>query len=159
MSRTSLPCRNGVPGVVPLRGGGVDATEVDMRIGDTNVEAKLTEASFTSKEISVVERYADLPEVFDQALLPRSTPVIGDAAEYLSYQLIRNVLSIARRPEAQFRVLLDGRRPDLHREWWRIHGAIRDGSLRARCGFVLWQELALASPAPLREFLSLKYGL
>ena len=83
----------------------------------------------------------------------------GAASSYAGYQLIRNVLAVARNPGARFVVLLDGRRPDLLREWWGVYGAIRDADLRARCGFVLWQELAAVAPAPLREFLATKYGL
>ena len=83
----------------------------------------------------------------------------ADEPDYVSYQLLRNVLAIARHPHRHFRVLLDSRRPDLLREWWTIFGAIRDPAVRSRCGFVLWQELAAACPAPLQEFLVRKYGL
>ncbi len=106
----------GVPGLVALRGGTVDAAEVDMQIGDTNVEAKLTETSFTSAKVSHVERYEGLYDVFDPSLLPISTSVADPDAEYQGYQLLRNVLAIVRRPTARFCVLLDARRPDLHRE-------------------------------------------
>jgi hypothetical protein len=46
----------GVPGAVPLADGSVDSTEVDMRIGHTNFEEKLTESSFTTKSVAAVER-------------------------------------------------------------------------------------------------------
>jgi hypothetical protein len=143
----------GVPGVVPLADGRTDATELDMQIGDTSVEAKLTESDFTRRPVEHVERYAYLYEVFDADALPR------DGDDYLSYQLIRNVLAVARRPTARFVVLLDGRRPDLLHEWWNVHSANREPDLRRRCGFVLWQEIAAAAPAPLRRFLAKKYGL
>lgn len=143
----------GVAGDVPLRGGRTDATEIDMRLGETNVEAKLTEADFTRRAKPVVDRYDGLNDVFETALLP------ADGDDYLGYQLIRNVLAVARRPAARFLVLLDARRPDLLREWWTVHTAIKDGGVRARCGFATWQEVAAEVPAPLRAFLSLKYGL
>lgn len=149
----------GVPGDVPLRGGTVDSTELDMRLGGTILEAKLTEANFTSKPINGVERYADLYEVFEPDALPLADTKAGKVAEFRSYQLIRNVLAVARHPAAKFRLLLDARRPDLLREWWVLHGAIRLAELRQRCGFVLWQEVAASAPAPLRAFLALKYGL
>ena len=149
----------GVPGEVPLQAGSADRTELDMRLGETNVEAKLTEASFTSKPVTHVEEYADLYEVFEPAALPLADTKPGKEAEFLSYQLIRNVLAVARRPAAKFRVLLDARRPDLLREWWVLHGAIRHVALRQRCGFVLWQEVAASAPEPLRDFLVRKYGL
>ncbi|WP_331048922.1 PGN_0703 family putative restriction endonuclease [Gemmatimonas sp.] len=149
----------GVAGAVPLADGSVDSTEVDMRIGDTNFEAKLTETSFTTKSLAAVERYADLDQVFVREAMPKADGDSRDASAYASYQLIRNVLAVARNPAARFVVLLDGRRPDLLHEWWRVYGAIRDADLRARCGFALWQELAAVAPAPLREFLATKYGL
>lgn len=149
----------GAPGTVPLRDGSVDSTELDMQLGETNVEAKLTEASFTPSPVARVEQYADLYEVFDQAALPLANSKPDGEAEFLSYQLIRNVLAVARRPTARFRVLLDARRPYLLREWWVLHGAIRRAELRQRCGFVLWQEVAASAPEPLRDFLVLKYGL
>jgi hypothetical protein len=69
------------------------------------------------------------------------------------------VLAIAATPERRFVVLLDARRPDLLREWWVIHSAIRSSELRSRCGFVFWQEIASAAPDDLRAFLDEKYGL
>jgi hypothetical protein len=151
--------RFGVRAKVPLKDGKVDETELDMQIGETNVEAKLTEATFTSKAVAHVERYADLKEYFDIVALPQTDTLPDGGREYLSYQLIRNVLAVARRPAAKFRVLLDARRPDLLREWWVLHGAIKSTDLRERCGFVLWQEISAEVPKPLREFLALKYGL
>ena len=149
----------GVPGAVPLQGGRTDATEVDMRIGGTHVEAKLTETSFTTQRAAIVAQYQGLRDVFDHDALPRVASATADEPDYVSYQLLRNVLAIARHPHRHFRVLLDSRRPDLLREWWTIFGAIRDPAVRSRCGFVLWQELAVACPAPLQEFLVRKYGL
>jgi hypothetical protein len=157
--RSDARPRFGVPGAVPLENGKTDSTELDMLIDDTIVEAKLTEASFTNKAKSVVERYAALDEVFDESALPRAATKTDGEEDIQSYQLIRNVLATAHRPNSQFRVLLDSRRPDLLREWWALHGAIRSAELRARCGFVTWQELAAASPKPLRDFLRAKYGL
>jgi restriction endonuclease-like protein len=143
----------GIPGLVQLEDGRTDATEIDMRIGDAQVEAKLTEADFTRRPVAHVERYAGLYETFDREALPR------DGDEYLSYQLIRNVLAVAPHPNRIFRVLLDARRPDLLHEWWRLFSAIRDADVRLRCGFVLWQEIASVAPTPLQEFLATKYGL
>jgi hypothetical protein len=124
-----------------------------MQIGGTNFEAKLTESTFTTSPIANVEKYVGLYETFDRAALPR------EGEEYLGYQLIRNVLAIATKPESRFKVIIDGRRPDLLREWWSVYGAISSADVRKRCGFILWQEIAAASPAPLREFLAVKYGL
>jgi hypothetical protein len=56
---------------VPLVGGRVDRTEVDMRWGGLLVEAKLTEGDFQSRAAQVVEGYRDFDAVFDRELLPR----------------------------------------------------------------------------------------
>ena len=56
---------------VPLASGRFDRTEVDMRLGDLLVEAKLTEGDFQSREARVVEAYRDFDKVFDRELLPR----------------------------------------------------------------------------------------
>lgn len=57
---------------VPLAGGRVDRTEVDMRWGNLLVESKLTEADFQTREAAVVEGYRDFDLVFDRDLLPRA---------------------------------------------------------------------------------------
>src|SRR5215467_2425118 len=49
---------------VPRLTGGVDRTEVDMRLGRLLVEAKLTETDFRSQASSIVESYRDLHAVF-----------------------------------------------------------------------------------------------
>lgn len=143
----------GVPGSVPLEDGSCDATELDMQLGAVNFEAKLTENDFTHRRVEHVERYADLYDVFAEEALPRDRDI------YLGYQLIGNVLAIARHPTTRFCVLLDARRPDLLREWWTVLGAIRSAEIRQRCGFVFWQEIAAAAPARLHDFLVSKYGL
>ncbi len=104
-------------------------------------------------DLTDLEAHYDAREVFVGDALPR------DGEDYLSYQLIRNVLAVAERPSARFLVLHDARRPDLLREWWTLHAAIRGADLRCRCGLVLWQEIAATAAKPLREFLSTKYGL
>ena len=142
----------GVGGNVPRRNGKPDTTELDMRFGNIVCEAKLTETNFTRKCAKVVEAYSDLDEVFDPSLL---TSVEG---KYENYQLIRNVLAAAAHAY-HFVLLCDGRRPDLLHQWWTVHAAIRYPDLRARSHFLLWQEVAEACPAPLREYLRQKYGL
>src|SRR2546430_6508985 len=77
----------GVKAKVPLKNGKFDRTEVDMRIGDLLVEAKLTESDFQTKRPELVERYRDLHEVFDVKLLPENEK------GFRGYQLIRNVLA------------------------------------------------------------------
>lgn len=56
---------------VPLKSGLFDRTEVDMRLGELLVEAKLTESDFQTRKAEVVEAYRDFDAVFDRELLPR----------------------------------------------------------------------------------------
>lgn len=142
----------GVAGVVALRNGRPDVTELDMVIGDTIVEAKLTEGSFIAKPTAIVKRYSALEVVFDVTLLPRR----GD--EWRGYQLIRNVLAASQHSK-RLVVLIDAKRPDLLQEWWSVHAAIADAGLRSRCGVRFWQELAKEAFPEHRAFLETKYGL
>jgi len=138
---------------VPLKSGLSDATEVDMSVGGRLFEAKLTESDFqTTRSPTQVERYRDLKEVFDVDGLPRA------GEQYVSYQLIRNVLA-AHAHEMPFCVLLDARRPDLKEKWCAIMSRVRNVELRVRCQTLTWQELAATTPPALRKFLKQKYGL
>lgn len=142
----------GLKARVPLGGGRFDRTEVDMRVGDLLVEAKLTESDFQTKPKAVVELYRDWAEVFDRRLLPQTRE------QYLSHQLIRNVLA-AHALEMSFCVLLDVRRPDLIEKWHAVMRAVRPVNLRLRCKTLTWQELAADLPPRLRRFLAEKYGI
>jgi len=137
---------------LPLNDGGKEKTEIDMRLGALLVEAKLTEEDFTVRPKTHVLRYRDLLTVFYVDALP------GDDSRFSGYQLIRNVLAAAQ-DQATFVALIDARRPDLLEEWKAVSAAIRDGSLRNRCGVRTWQECAAAAPPELRSFLETKYGL
>jgi hypothetical protein len=137
---------------VPLLNGRGDRTEVDMKLGNLFVEAKLTEGSFQMKSRSMVESYRDFSTVFDATALPRS----GD--QYVSYQLIRNVLA-AYASQASFCVVLDQRRPDLREAWYAIMLCVRDIELKTRCKVLTWQELSVVLPNKLQTFLDVKYGI
>ncbi|HUO61527.1 MAG TPA: hypothetical protein VMU24_12725 [Candidatus Acidoferrales bacterium] len=137
---------------VPLASGGVDRTEVDMRLGTLLVESKLTEGDFQSKSAEVVEAYRDFEEVFDHRQLPHTDDV------YASYQLIRNVLA-AHALECSFCVLHDARRPDLREAWFAVMSAVKSGDLRRRCKVLTWKELSAALPSDLQAFLDVKYGI
>ena len=149
----------GVRPRTPLKGGKrdnaeskTDNTEVDMRVGDLLVEAKLTESDFQSARMALVERYRDLSEVFDVEELPtRGGRVIG-------YQLIRGTLA-AHASGSSFCVLCDARRPELVETWYAVMRAVRMFDLRCRLKMLTWQELAGVVPLELREFLAEKYGI
>jgi hypothetical protein len=137
---------------VPLRSGRTDRTEVDMRLGGLLVESKLTESDFQIRSPEVVESYRDLEEVFDCGALPRMK------GQYVSYQLIRNVLA-AHILKLAFCVVLDARRPDLIEAWYAIMKCVRITDLGTRCKVLTWQELSELVPQDLQQFLDLKYGI
>jgi len=142
----------GLKARVPLREGKFDRTEVDMRLGDLLVEAKLTEADFQSKPKEVVDRYRDFETVFRRRDLPQSKTSYG------SYQLIRNVLA-AFALNCSFCVMLDARRPDLVEQWYAVMRCVKIGDLAVRSKVLTWQELSEALPSDLQDFLDEKYGI
>ena len=137
---------------VPLSHNRFDRTEVDMKVGDLLVEAKLTEADFQSKAAEMVESYRDFDAVFEVARLPRRED------SYLSYQLIRNVLA-AYANHCSFCVMLDARRPDLLEAWYAVMSCVRPHEVRMRCKVLTWQELAESLPKRVQQFLVEKYGI
>jgi hypothetical protein len=144
------------PGI-PLRNGKIDRTEVDMKLGDLVIEAKLTETGFQTARLEKVERYRDFVEVFDPAELRRS----GDSmANYQisNYQLIRCVLA-AYATGGSFCVLCDARRPDMIEKWLAVMRAVKSYVLRSRLHVLTWQELAGVLPRAMRRFLEVKYGI
>jgi hypothetical protein len=139
------------PGI-PLRNGRTDCTEIDMKLGDILVEAKLTEADFQKAPARMIERYRDIDEVFAFGELRKSGDVV------FGYQLIRGVLA-AHATGGSFCVFCDGRRPDLIEEWYSVMRAVRNCVLRCRLQLLTWQELTRALPRPLQKFIATKYGI
>jgi len=137
---------------VPLVNEATERTEIDMKVGNTLFEAKLTEGDFQIERAELVERYRDLRDVFESRRLPRV------ANKYVSYQQIRNVLA-AHALRLDFCTLLDARRPDLIEDWYGIVRCVRFATLRARCKVLTWQELTPSLPAVLQRFLEVKYGI
>lgn len=138
---------------VPLLRNRTDRTEIDMRLGDLFVEAKLTETNFQFAPISRLENYLAFDEVFDRELLEQAPRGVR------SYQLLRGVLAVYARPAAHFCVLCDEGRPDLMEAWYGIMRAVRSFQLQSRLRLLTWQEVASTLPAPLRIFLAEKYGI
>jgi hypothetical protein len=137
---------------VPFANGNFDRTEVDLRLGDLLIEAKLTESDFQRAPKLIVRTYRDFSEVFDTENLPQTE------SDFLSYQLIRNVLA-AHASGCEFCVLTDTRRPELIEDWYAVMKCVRPVDLRIRCKVLTWQELAKALPPRLQKFLSEKYGI
>ena len=137
---------------VPLANGRFDRTEVDLRLGDLLIEAKLTESDFQSAEKGSLMAYRDFSDVFDQEQLPQTD------GRYLSYQLLRNVLA-AYALQCSFCVLVDARRPDLAGAWYAVMKCVKRVELRTKLRISTWQELAEAAPLSVRTFLAAKYGI
>lgn len=137
---------------VPLTNGRFDRTEVDLRLGDLLVEAKLTESHFQSAEKTVLLTYRNFVDVFDEKQLPQTD------RRYLSYQLLRNVLA-AYALQCSFCVLVDSRRPDLADAWYAVMKCVKPVTLRTKLRILTWQEIAQAAPPKLRAFLAAKYGI
>ncbi|MGE5204372.1 MAG: PGN_0703 family putative restriction endonuclease [Chlamydiota bacterium] len=146
------PPQFGYKARVPLHHGRFDRTEVDMRLGNLLVEAKLTEGDFQTRSKAVLAAYRDFADVFYRRQLPQN------AKCYLSYQLIRNVLA-AHATGFSFCVLADSRRPDLLEAWFQVMQAVRFAEMRVRCKVLTWQELVLVLPSRLRVFLQEKYAI
>jgi hypothetical protein len=129
-----------------------DRTEVDMRLGDLLVEAKLSESNFQTARADLMARYEDFEVLFDTERLPRTR------GQFRGYQLLRGALAAAHQ-DARFAVICDARRPDLREEWFAVIACIHTSALRSRMLFLTWQEIAVTLPSPLRDFLSAKYGI
>lgn len=142
----------GVHPRTPLVGNKFDRTEIDLRLGDLLIEAKLTEGDFQTARPELVERYRDFEYIFESDRLPFARGV------FRSYQLIRGVLA-AGALGCSFAVLCDQRRQDLVEDWYRVVSAVRSAGLRCRLKTLTWQELARALPPKLQCFLEEKYGI
>ena len=136
----------------PLLNGNADGTEVDMRLGELLIEAKLTESDFQCASPNLVLRYRDIETVFDVSELPVRN------GKHAGYQLIRGALA-AYCLGFSFCVLCDARRPDLIEIWYKVLRAVRPAELRCRLKLLTWQELAATLPADLQCFLAAKYGI
>jgi hypothetical protein len=138
---------------VPLRLKHVERTEMDLRVGELMLEAKLTENDFQSAPQARVRRYRDFEYVFDSALLP----ALGDTL--LHYQLIRGVLSAFAEEGMRYCVVCDSRRPDLIEAWFSVVRAVKAYELRSRLQLVTWQEISSTLPTTMRAWLEEKYGI
>jgi hypothetical protein len=136
----------------PLHGNKRDNTEIDMKLGNLLIEAKLTESDFQSARSDLICRYRDIENVFHLSELELEN------GRQASYQLIRGVLA-AYAVGCAFCVFCDTRRPDLIEAWYRIMRTVRQFELRCQLKLLTWQELASVLPEELQRFLADKYGI
>jgi hypothetical protein len=139
------------PGI-PLKNGAQDRSEMDLKLGDLFIEAKLTEGDFQTARYDLVHRYRDLDSVFEVDRLPMRKE------KYRSCQLIRGTLA-AHTWRASFAVVCDQRRQDLIDDCFQVMSAVASAELRCRISVVTWQELAQTLPRKVRAFLGEKYGI
>lgn len=147
-----LQPRFGVRAELAMRKGEVDRTELDMCLGRTVVEAKLTETGFGSASRDRLLRYEGVEDMFEIEDLPR----VG--AKFAGYQIVRGILAAARDEDA-YVVLIDERRADLVEVCFRVLRAVRRAEVRHRLRLRTWQEIAGALPRAVQEFLLVKYGI
>ena len=147
----TAPCY-GYRARVPLANGRSDRTEVDLKLGNLLIEAKLTENDFQSARKDAVRAYRDFSAVFSCHELPQTE------SHYLSYQLVRNVLA-AYALECSFCVLVDERRLDLIEAWYAVLKCVKPIDLRTRLKILTWQDVAQTVPSKLQAFLGEKYGI
>jgi hypothetical protein len=139
------------PGI-RLKNGAQDRSEMDLKLGDLLIEAKLTEGDFQTARCDLVHRYRDLDAVFDVERLPKRKE------KYRSCQLIRGALA-AHACGSSFAVVCDQRRQDLVDSCFEVMSAVANAELRCRMSVVTWQEIAAAAPPKVRVFLVEKYGI
>ena len=136
-----------------MKNGRKDSTEVDLKLGNLLIEAKLTESDFQVAPVRLVERYRDFDSIFDPDLLD------VEGGYVRSYQVIRGILAAASSEENRFCVLCDARRVDLVDAWHRAIMAVKPYELRCRLQMLTWQELAGCLSVELRDFLNEKFGI
>jgi hypothetical protein len=142
----------GVRSSIPLKTGARDRSEMDMRLGNLFIEAKLTEGDFQTARLDLIHRYRDLEAVFAVERLP------VHRERFRSCQLIRGALA-AYAHDASFAVFCDQRRQDLIEDCFETLSAVVNAELRCRLSVVTWQELARTLPAKVQRFLAEKYGI
>ncbi len=124
-------------------------TEIDMKIGKSIFEAKLTETDFTQKQIEVVLTYQNVEDIIDISALTKDGIVSN-------YQLIRNLLA-AYKYQFSLYILLDESRTDFIREFINVKNAIKDSTLSNSFHFITWQEVSNSVGQELRSYITEKY--
>jgi hypothetical protein len=124
-------------------------TEIDVKIGNSIFEAKLTETDFKSKHLNIVLRYVDVEKMIDLKALTKDEIVSN-------YQLIRNIVT-AKKYGYKFHLLIDDSRTDLRNEFDKVKNSIIDKSLANSIELITWQQISTCVSDDLKEFLTEKY--
>lgn len=142
----------GVRANIAMHRNEVDRTELDMRLGNLMLEAKLTETGLGFASRERVLRYKAVECIFDLEDLPWTPRGVA------GYQVIRGVLA-AEAEGCTFGLVYDARRADLCEVWFRVLTAVRSFDLRSRMKLLTWQEIASVLSTPVQQFLQEKYGI
>lgn len=124
-------------------------TEIDMKIGNSIFEAKLTESDFTQRELEIVLAYPKVKEIIEINSLTENNVVSN-------YQLIRNLLT-AEKYDFKFNLIIDETRTDLIREFYKVKRAIKEISLAESFNFFTWQEITNCVGLDLKNYMTEKY--
>lgn len=124
-------------------------TEIDMKIGNTIFEAKLTEEDFEAIEMRLVMAYANVEQLLD-------FDVLLHEVNKFQYQLIRNLLT-AHKYGNNFFLLIDETRIDLIKNFYQVKMAIKDKELSAKFNFLTWQEITQKLGDDLKIYITKKY--
>lgn len=125
------------------------ATVIDMKIGNTIFEAKLTESDFTQRDLDIVLEYSNVENIIDLKRLTNNGFVSN-------YQLVRHLIT-ADKYGFKFILLIDEARTDLIREFYKVKFEIKDSTLEERFNFITWQELASCVGRDLCVYITEKY--
>jgi len=126
-------------------------TEIDMKIGNHIFEAKLTENSFTKKNVDVLMKYPLINEIFFFKKIE-----VNQNKQVKNYQLFRNIIT-AYKYNFKFTILIDETRLDLIKEINNVKEIIKDEDLKARINFMTWQGIVKAFDNEFKNFMKTKY--
>ena len=129
-------------------------TEIDMVIGTTIFEAKLTESNFQKLKQSSFNSYPIFAEIFDERKLRDC-----EGSFLPVYQLLRNA-AVRRVWECDMVVIIDERRKDLENLFNAFSLSFIDEGEKRKVWLFTWQEIAnLIQDQSLIGFLHTKYGI
>lgn len=125
-------------------------SEIDLKIGDSIFEAKLTEKNFGEKEIEIIQKYDGFELVFDETILKKTDN------KYINYQLIRNIL-VAQKYNYKFILLVDETRNDLIEYFETTKEAVKNSKLKERIYYKTWQCIIKECEDKLSNYISKRY--
>ncbi len=133
-----------------INDGRLDPTSIDIVFEDVFCQAVSPNERFVGQQVSVVNKYRCLEELFDVESLPSHNGI------YENFRTIRNLLSAYQYGKRHV-LLCDDRRSDLVEAYFATVAAIKNEELRSRCRIVFWQDLLHFVDADLSDFVSRRF--